>query len=176
MKIIMMKKIGSHYSLSIKQKSMNIFVKLVQVLNCYMWDTNRIVVFSSMFCFPISDDVIVPQRIVSFNCRLMHVHPCAYVCIINEKTKGNFPAGEHYAVWIGKTKQTSLGLTAGLIQAKKVYKVHRQQKYFFTLSDEDIFNQRDFQTTLRQRVFTVWLASVIWGHWRRQRAYKSSIW
>ena len=35
----------------------------------------------------------------------MHVHLFAYVCIINEKTKGNFPAGEHYAVWIGKTKQ-----------------------------------------------------------------------
>ena len=57
---------------------------------------------------------------------------------------------------LGKqNKHTSFGLTAGLIQAKKVYKVHRQQKYFFTLSDEDIFNQRDFQTTLRQRVFTV---------------------
>ena len=58
---------------------------------------------------------------------------------------------------LGKqNKHTSLGLTAGLIQAKKVYKVHRQQKYFFfTLSDEDIFNQRDFQTTLRQLVFTV---------------------
>ena len=106
MKIIMMKKIGSHYSLSIKQKSMNILVKLVQVLNCYMWDTNRIVLFSCMFCFPIPDDVIVPQRIVSFICRLMHVHPCAYVCIINEKTKGNFHVGEHYVVWIGKTKQT----------------------------------------------------------------------
>ena len=128
-----MKKIGSHYSLSIKQKSMNIFVKLVQVLNCYMWDTNRIVLFSCMFCFPIPDDVIVPQRIVSFICRLMHVHPCAYVCIINEKTKGNFHVGESIT-WseLGKqNKHTSLGLTAGLIQAKKVYKVHRQQKYFF---------------------------------------------
>ena len=33
-------------------------------------------------------------RTVSFKCRLMHVHPCPYVCIINEKTKGSFP-GEH---------------------------------------------------------------------------------
>ena len=58
---------------------------------------------------------------------------------------------------LGKqNKHTSLGLTAGLIQANKVYKVHRQQKYFLiTLSDEDIFNQRDFQTTLPQLVFTV---------------------
>ena len=54
----------------------------------------------------------------------MRVHLCAYVCIINEKTKGNFPAGEQYAVW-KQNKHTSLGLTAGLIQAKKVYKVHR---------------------------------------------------
>ena len=35
----------------------------------------------------------------------MHVHPRAYVCIINEKTKGKF-RGEHHVVWIGKTKHT----------------------------------------------------------------------
>ena len=55
------------------------------------------------FCFPISGHVMVPQRTVFFVClfvflfkfRLMHVHPRAYVCIINEKTKGKFP-GEHH--------------------------------------------------------------------------------
>ena len=56
-----------------------------------------------MFCFPISDNVLVPQRTVSFKCRLMHMHPHAFVCTINEKTKGKFP-GEHRVVWIGKTK------------------------------------------------------------------------
>ena len=39
--------------------------------------------------------VLVPQRTVSFKCRLIHVHPRAHVCIINEKTKGKFP-GEHH--------------------------------------------------------------------------------
>ena len=47
---------------------------------------------------------MVPQRTVFFfvclfvflfKFRLMHVHPRAYVCIINEKTKGKFP-GEHH--------------------------------------------------------------------------------
>ena len=51
----------------------------------------------SLFCFPISDNVMVPQRTVSFKCRLMHVHPHAFVCIINEKTKGKVP-GEHQVV------------------------------------------------------------------------------
>ena len=32
---------------------------------------------------------MVPQRTVSFKCRLKHVHPRAYACIINEKTKEN---------------------------------------------------------------------------------------
>ena len=57
---------------------------------------------------------------------------------------------------LGKqNKHTSLDLTAGLIQAKKVYKSAQTAEVFFALSDEDIFNQRDFQTTLRQLVFTV---------------------
>ena len=50
-----------------------------------------------MFCFPISGRVMVPQRTVSFYCRLMYVHPRAYVCLINEKTKGKF-LGEHLVV------------------------------------------------------------------------------
>ena len=40
----------------------------------------------------------------------MHVHSRAYVCIINEKTKGKFP-GELHVVWIGKQN----------IAAEKVY-------------------------------------------------------
>ena len=59
-----------------------------------------------MFCFPITDHVMVPQKTVSFKCCLIHVYPRAYVCISNEKTKGKFP-GEHRVVWIGKTKHTS---------------------------------------------------------------------
>ena len=50
-----------------------------------------------MFCFSITDHVMVPQRTVSFKCRLIHLYPRACVCIINEKTKGKFP-GEHHVV------------------------------------------------------------------------------
>ena len=53
---------------------------------------------------------MVPQRTVSSNCPLMHVHPRAYVCIINAKTKGKFP-GE--LTWFVLGKQN--------LQAKKVY-------------------------------------------------------
>ena len=53
--------------------------------------------FSLYVSFSLSDHVMVPQRTVSFKCRLMHVHPRAYVCIINEKTKGKFP-GEYHVV------------------------------------------------------------------------------
>ena len=57
-----------------------------------------------MFCFPITDHVMVPKRTVSFNCRLMHVHPHAYVCnIINEKTKGKFPKESIGLYWETKT-------------------------------------------------------------------------
>ena len=38
-----------------------------------------------MFCFPISDQVMVPQRTVSFKCRPIHMHPCTCVCIICQK-------------------------------------------------------------------------------------------
>ena len=38
-----------------------------------------------MFCFPISDQVMVPQRTVSFKCRPMHMHPYACVCVISKK-------------------------------------------------------------------------------------------
>ena len=44
-----------------------------------------------MFCFPISDHVMVSQRTVSFKCRHMHVRPRAYVCVISEKTKRKIP-------------------------------------------------------------------------------------
>ena len=37
-----------------------------------------------LFCFPISDNIMVSQRTFSFKCRLMHVNPPAYVCIITE--------------------------------------------------------------------------------------------
>ena len=47
--------------------------------------------FSLYFFFSLPDHVMVPQRTVSFKCRLMHMHPRAYACIINEKTKGKFP-------------------------------------------------------------------------------------
>ena len=52
---------------------------------------------------------MVPQRIVFVKLRLMQVHPVAYVCIINEKTKGKFP-------W-----KTSRGLN----WENKTYKVKR---------------------------------------------------
>ena len=45
-----------------------------------------------------------PENWFFFEFRLMNVHPRAYICIINEKTKGN--PGKHHVVWIEKTKQT----------------------------------------------------------------------
>ena len=61
----------------------------------------------------------------------MHVHLCAYVCIINKRQRAIFLLGSITRSELGKqNKHTSLGLTAGLKQAKKVYKVHRQQKHF----------------------------------------------
>ena len=46
--------------------------------------------FSLYVLFSLADHVMmVPQRTVSFKCRLMHVYPRVYACIINEKTKGN---------------------------------------------------------------------------------------
>ena len=42
-----------------------------------------------MFCFHISDHVMLPEGIVSFKCRLMHVH--ADVRITNEKNKRKIP-------------------------------------------------------------------------------------
>ena len=61
-----------------------------------------------MFCFPISDRVMVTLRTVSVSLKFrpMHVYPPACVCTIYEKTKGKFP-GEHNAVEIEKTKHTS---------------------------------------------------------------------
>ena len=37
-----------------------------------------------LFCFSISDNIMVPQITFSFKCRFMDVNPCAYVCIITE--------------------------------------------------------------------------------------------
>ena len=50
-----------------------------------------------MFCFPISDNVMVPHRTVPLKCHPMHLHPRIYLCIIYEKTKAKFP-GEHHVV------------------------------------------------------------------------------
>ena len=66
--------------------------------------------FGLYVLFSLADHVMVPQRTVSFKCRLMHMHPRAYVCIINEKTKDKFPRENHVA-WIGKQN----------IPAKNVY-------------------------------------------------------
>ena len=57
-----------------------------------------------MFCLPISDQVMVPQRTVSFNvvfCTCTDMSGCMHNYI-----KDKFPE-EHHVVWIGKTKQTS---------------------------------------------------------------------
>ena len=54
---------------------------------------------------------MVPLRTVSFKCRLMHVHPRAYVCIIIEKTKKANSLED--ITWSELGKQN--------IQAKKVY-------------------------------------------------------
>ena len=56
-------------------------------------------VFSLKVLFSITDHVTEPQRTVFFffKCRFIHVHPRAYVCIINEKTKSKFP-GKHEVV------------------------------------------------------------------------------
>ena len=45
-------------------------------------------------CIVFPDHMIVPQRTVSFKMSSYVVHRCAYVCIINERTKGKF-RGEH---------------------------------------------------------------------------------
>ena len=37
-----------------------------------------------LVCFPISDNIMMPQTTFSFKCCLMHVNPRAYVCIITE--------------------------------------------------------------------------------------------
>ena len=44
--------------------------------------------FSFYVLFSLSDHVMSTPENCSFKCRLMHMHPRAYVCIINEKTKG----------------------------------------------------------------------------------------
>ena len=51
----------------------------------------RFDLFSLYVLFSLSDHVMVPQRTVSFRCRLMHVHSSACACIINEKDKKKIP-------------------------------------------------------------------------------------
>ena len=63
-----------------------------------------------MLCFPITDRVMVPQRIVSFKCRPMQVHPCAFVCMIIKRQKAN---SLENITWSELGKQN--------MQAKKVY-------------------------------------------------------
>ena len=52
------------------------------------FNSHRIDILACRFCFPISGNVMVPQRNASLICCPLHVHPRAYVCIIYEKTKG----------------------------------------------------------------------------------------
>ena len=63
----------------------------------------------------------------------MHVHPRAYVCIINKKA--NF-LGEHHVVWIVKTKPTSL-------LKRFLFKSLNNKDSDFELSDAD--NESDDQ-------------------------------
>ena len=59
------------------------------IFGAFIQRPRRIDLFSLyVFSFRISDHVIVPHRTVFFKCSLMHVHPRACVCIINETTKG----------------------------------------------------------------------------------------
>ena len=73
-----------------------------------------------MFCFPIADHVIVPERTVSFKRRPMHVHPRAFVCIIIiiiifEKTKRKI------------SRRTS---SCGLNRGDKIYKLKSSNESF----------------------------------------------
>ena len=54
---------------------------------------------------------MVPERTVFFKFRLIKVHPRAYGCIINEKTKGKFPGKFFRESELGKQN----------IRGKKVY-------------------------------------------------------
>ena len=60
-----------------------------------------------MFCFPISDHVMLLEGIVSFKCRLMHVRMCARLM---KEQKANSHEG---ITWFEMGKQN--------IQAKEVY-------------------------------------------------------
>ena len=72
-----------------------------------------------------------------FKFRLMHVHPCACVCIINEKTKGKFP-GEHYVVVYLENKT---------YKVKKVSYFESKQDYF-SYSLDKAFHLPEFQAKL----------------------------
>ena len=55
------------------------------------WQSNSRRLFELLgFVFPIADHVILLQRTVCFNCRPMNLHPRAFACRANEKTKGKF--------------------------------------------------------------------------------------
>ena len=58
-----------------------------------------------MFYFPILDQVMVPQRTVSFNVVWSFAREPTCICM-HHYIKNKFPE-EHHVVWIGKTKQTS---------------------------------------------------------------------
>ena len=68
-----------------------------------------------MFCFPISDHVMLLEGIVSFKCRAnvrMHVQMYVQHCITNEKLEANSHEG---ITWYEMGKQN--------IQAKEIYSV-----------------------------------------------------
>ena len=76
--------------------------------------TNRLFL-ACMFCFPIADHVIVPERTVSFKRRPMHAHPRAFVCTMYEKTKRKI------------SRRTS---SCGLNRGNKTYKLNSSNESF----------------------------------------------
>ena len=77
--------------------------------------------FSLNVLFPISDNLMVPQRTVSFKCHLIHAYPRASVCIIYERQKVNSPENIEWYELGNKTYKIKRsipwhGLTSGLLQ------------------------------------------------------------
>ena len=71
-----------------------------------------------MFCFAISDHVMLLERIVSFKCRLMHVQMCVYLI---KKQKENSHEG---ITWSEMGKQNT--------QAEEVYYKRGGKKQLIT--------------------------------------------
>ena len=64
--------------------------------------------------FSLSDHVMVPQKTVSFKCRLMHVHPNACARIINEENKRQIPwRTPRGLIWENKTYQLKKFISPG---------------------------------------------------------------